>query len=156
MDITKGKPVKVHCNFSQVKVGSSFECNGNIVVKRSTRTGFIESVGRWFYYAQRETVTVESLEDIQAAPAPLGEPAPILFNPAASVPIPAPREYYLKRGKFGLWDLRQTRYKSQFDAGNEHSHDLCAVGFQAKAMRDLINMYKFDCDLSPLDKEDSE
>lgn len=67
------------------------------------------------------------------------------------------REYYLvKHGKFGLWDLRQTRYKSQFDAGKEYSHDLIAVGFQGKAMRDLINMHKFDCDLSPLDKEDNE
>jgi len=42
--------------FSEIAIGASFYCNGNVCVKKSTRTALIVKYGRTFYYAQNETV----------------------------------------------------------------------------------------------------
>lgn len=58
--------------------------------------------------------------------------------------------YYLVKVGRDLYDMRQTRYKKQFDAGKEHPHDLCAAHFTAAGIRELIRLYNFDVDLSNL------
>ncbi|MNW04187.1 hypothetical protein D3C71_2002430 [compost metagenome] len=59
--------VKVHCRFEQVRTGASFESNGNIVRKQSSRTGCLLEFNRTFYYGKDETVTVKSLDDVDFA-----------------------------------------------------------------------------------------
>lgn len=48
-------------------------------------------------------------------------------------------DYYVVKVGEDRYDLRQTRFKAMFDAGNEHPHDLMAVGFSAQGIRDLFN-----------------
>lgn len=60
--------------------------------------------------------------------------------------------YYLVKVGRGLYDMRQTRYKRQFDEGNEHPHDLCAVGFTSAGIKELIRLHGFDVDLSNLEE----
>lgn len=45
--------------------------------------------------------------------------------------------YYLTRVK-GVVELRQTRYREQFEAGREHPHDVCAVAGSKQRMRQLL------------------
>lgn len=63
------------------------------------------------------------------------------------------RQYYLVNTRGDYWDMRQTRYKAQMASGKEHPHDLCATGFSAQQMCDLVAQHGFDVDLSPLEKE---
>lgn len=44
--------------FDQLAVGAEFRSNGNICVKRSSRTAHIIQYGRTFYYAKSEIVEV--------------------------------------------------------------------------------------------------
>jgi hypothetical protein len=40
--------------FSEIKIGRMFHCNGNDYVKQSSRTARMLSNGRAFYFAQKE------------------------------------------------------------------------------------------------------
>jgi hypothetical protein len=55
--------------FNQVPVGSAFRCNGNLCVKKSTRTAYLVfnnpknpfgdlTEGSWFYFGQRDICQV--------------------------------------------------------------------------------------------------
>lgn len=50
-------------------------------------------------------------------------------------------EYYIVKTGSNSYDMRQTRFKAQRAAGNDHPHDLMAVGFTADGMRDTIAKY---------------
>jgi hypothetical protein len=54
--------------------------------------------------------------------------------------------YYVHSRAPGLYDLRQTRYRALFQQGREHPHDLCAVSFTARALRELIERHRLDVD----------
>lgn len=72
-------------------------------------------------------------------------------------PSPAPaveRVYYIVKTGENRFDLRQTRFKAQLAEGREHPHDLCAVGFDATGMRQLVDS-GFDADVSPLNSSDN-
>ena len=58
--------------------------------------------------------------------------------------------YYAVRNALGLFDLRQSRYRDLFRAGNEHPHDLMAVGFGAAELRATIAKFGWDADLTAL------
>jgi hypothetical protein len=62
--------------------------------------------------------------------------------------MPTPTYYAVKTGK-DRFDLRQSRYRHLRSQGG-HPHDLCAVGFTAKDLRELCEKYQFDADLSAL------
>lgn len=51
--------MRKYLKFSEVKVGETFNLNGNTYVKKSTRTGHLIEFNRRFYIGQNETVTVE-------------------------------------------------------------------------------------------------
>jgi len=44
--------------FGQVRVGELFQCNGNLCLKKSTRTAEIIELGRVFYYGQADVCTI--------------------------------------------------------------------------------------------------
>jgi len=44
--------------FASVPVGSRFECNGNVCIKKSTRTGLLEQFGHVFYFAMKDRVRI--------------------------------------------------------------------------------------------------
>lgn len=46
--------------------------------------------------------------------------------------------YYVVRTGRDHYDLRQTRFKREREAGREHPHDLIAGGFTAQGMRDVL------------------
>ena len=52
--------------FERVKVGAHFSKNGNLWLKRSTRTAEIKKPiqynGKWFYFSQREPIEITSLD----------------------------------------------------------------------------------------------
>jgi hypothetical protein len=49
--------------------------------------------------------------------------------------------YYAKKSTHGLVELRQSRYKEQFDRGNEHPHDLCATAHSVKELREMVEKH---------------
>lgn len=61
--------------------------------------------------------------------------------------------YYLVKTGDDCYEMRQVRYAEAFQRGVEHAHDLCAVGFSGKQIRDLVERHRFDCDLSALPVE---
>ena len=62
--------------------------------------------------------------------------------------------YYAVRVGPDCFDLRQSRYAAQFEAGNEHPHDLMAVHFKAAELRDVVARYfRNDADLSALERD---
>jgi hypothetical protein len=44
--------------FAELPIGASFNCNGNHVVKQSTRTGRISAYAKTAYYAANERVEI--------------------------------------------------------------------------------------------------
>ncbi len=62
------------------------------------------------------------------------------------------KTYYVVKVGDDRFDLRQNRYKGQLQAGKEHPHDLMAVQFDAKGMREIIEKYFPDTDDSELPK----
>jgi hypothetical protein len=57
--------------------------------------------------------------------------------------------YYVERiGE--RFNLRQTRHKERYEAGNEHPFDLMAVGFPAADMKALVAQHFPDTDVSAL------
>lgn len=53
--------------FKHITTGSSFHCNGNICIKKSTRTAWIDQ-GKilWFYFGQDESVNIVNCDRIQS------------------------------------------------------------------------------------------
>ena len=55
--------------FERVKIGALFSQDGNCYRKRSRRTADLTSperyAGRWFYFSQRETVEITTLEVLE-------------------------------------------------------------------------------------------
>lgn len=44
--------------FRLVRVGEMFQCNGNLCIKKSTRTAEIVGTGRVFYFGQLDNCTI--------------------------------------------------------------------------------------------------
>ena len=44
--------------FKQIRIGSMFYCNGNLCIKRSSRTALIKQYNRIFYYGENEMVNI--------------------------------------------------------------------------------------------------
>ena len=65
--------------------------------------------------------------------------------------------YYIVKTGADRFDLRQARFRSAFEAGQEHPHDLCAVGFTREGMKDLVQKYSFEVEnieaLEPLTQQ---
>lgn len=61
--------------------------------------------------------------------------------------------YYVIQTGPDSFDLRQTRYRAQFESKKEHPHDLMAVGFTASGMREIIKKWFPDTDVSALPLE---
>lgn len=62
--------------------------------------------------------------------------------------------YYVTPAKFSdTFNLRQERFREEFEDGNEHPHDLMACGFTADAMRELIRKHFPDTDTAALPAE---
>lgn len=59
--------------------------------------------------------------------------------------------YYAVKVGNDRYDLRQSRYREQLQAGKEHPHDLMACSFTADGLRDICEKYGFDADLSALE-----
>lgn len=49
--------------------------------------------------------------------------------------------YYVVKTGDDRFDLRQSRFKDQLAAGNEHPHDLMASGFDREGMNKVIDQY---------------
>jgi len=45
--------------FSVLPIGTRFECNGNVCIKRSTRTAVLVQYGRVFYFHRDSRVTIK-------------------------------------------------------------------------------------------------
>lgn len=59
--------------------------------------------------------------------------------------------YYVVKVGDDRFDLRQVRYRAQFEGGKEHPHDLMAVGFTAQGMREVLDkMIKGPTDVTAL------
>jgi hypothetical protein len=41
-------------SFSQIAIGSQFTCNGNICIKKSSRTALLIAYGRTFYFSKND------------------------------------------------------------------------------------------------------
>lgn len=52
------------CRFDQLKVGARFVCNGNMCIKKSSRTATITDYDRWAYYGKRETCVITDLSGL--------------------------------------------------------------------------------------------
>lgn len=61
------------------------------------------------------------------------------------------KTYYVAKTGDDRFDLRQTRYKEQLEAGREHPHDLMATGFTADGMREILAKWFADTDASALE-----
>jgi len=61
--------------------------------------------------------------------------------------------YYVIQTGPDSFDLRQTRYRAQFESGKEHPHDLMAVSFTASGMREILEKWFSDTDVSALPPE---
>jgi hypothetical protein len=48
-----------------------------------------------------------------------------------------PTEYYVANAGDFVY-LRQTRYKAQFAAGDEHPHDVCAIARNTDELRTMV------------------
>jgi hypothetical protein len=57
--------------------------------------------------------------------------------------------YVTKRGSFV--ELRQTRYREQLLADNEHPHDVCAIARDTKEMHDMADKHWQDIDYSEVE-----
>ena len=68
-------------------------------------------------------------------------------------PDPSKPYYVCAQRDGGGYDLRQTRYRAQFLSGNEHPHDVCAVGFTKAAMEELLERHSWDVDTSCLNSD---
>jgi hypothetical protein len=44
--------------FKNVRVGEMFTCNGNLCVKKSTRTALLVTAGRVFYFGQSDVCSI--------------------------------------------------------------------------------------------------
>jgi hypothetical protein len=53
-------------------------------------------------------------------------------------------DYYVVKVGEDRYDLRQSRYRAQFEAGGNHPHDLMAVAFTAQGIRDLFDKGIFE------------
>lgn len=58
--------------------------------------------------------------------------------------------YYVIQTGPDSFDLRQTRYRKQFENGKEHPHDLMAVSFTASGMCEILEKWFSDTDVSAL------
>lgn len=65
------------------------------------------------------------------------------------------KTYYVAQTGDDRFDLRQTRYKAQLEAGKEHPNDLMAVGFTADGMREILSKWFADTDTSALDSRET-
>ena len=45
--------------FKHVPVGSTFTCNGNVCIKRSSRTALLVAYDRWFYFSASDVCTLK-------------------------------------------------------------------------------------------------
>lgn len=72
---------------------------------------------------------------------------------AEEQPAGAEREYYLVKTGPNRWDMRQTRFRDQLQAGKEHPNDICATGFDAEGIRRIVAAHNFDVDLTELDAQ---
>lgn len=50
--------------------------------------------------------------------------------------------YYLHRNRNGAVELRQTRFKASFMAGDDHPHDVCAVSPDKETMLLMLDAVK--------------
>lgn len=48
----------MNVTFRMVRIGELFECNGNLCIKKSTRTAMLVSAKRVFYFGQFDTCKV--------------------------------------------------------------------------------------------------
>lgn len=48
-----------YLQFSDLKVGEKFLCNGNYCTKKSARTAYIDktNLSLWFYFGQKESIS---------------------------------------------------------------------------------------------------
>jgi hypothetical protein len=53
----------------------------------------------------------------------------------------APTTYYVEHTA-NFVQLRQMRYKAQFDSGREHPHDVCAIARDVEELRGMVTRCK--------------
>lgn len=53
-------------------------------------------------------------------------------------------DYYLTQDAQGFVELRQARYREQYQAGAEHPHDVCAVARSKNEMRQMLTSLHLD------------
>jgi hypothetical protein len=51
-------------------------------------------------------------------------------------------DYYVTNTD-GLYRLRQTRFKAQYDSGREHPYDVCAVARSKEELKGMVESCKF-------------
>jgi hypothetical protein len=73
---------------------------------------------------------------------------------AAPVPTPLAFTDYLTRDTRGFVELRQTRYRAQYEAGNEHPHDVCAVARSKNEMRQMTLGWKGSIDWDSIPEDE--
>jgi hypothetical protein len=62
--------------------------------------------------------------------------------------------YYLTRDAHGFVELRQTRYREQYQAGREHPHDVCAVARNKNEMRQMTISFEGSIDWTTIPEDE--
>lgn len=64
---------------------------------------------------------------------------------------PGSATYYAVKVGHDRYDLRQSRYRADFNNGMEHANDLMMCSFSAEGMRNWVASRGWDADLTALE-----